>query len=233
MTNIEKALDAIKKGRFIIVYDALGREEECDFFLSAQSCAKEHIKIMRQAGGGLIFLMIPPKIKNKLALPYLSDLNKELEKKHKILKKLVPNDIPYDTKSSFSLTINHRKTFTGITDIDRALTISAFGKLAPIILEKSKIEAQNLIGENFRTPGHAPLCLASDEILKDRFGHTELGCALSLMAGLNGVMAGCEIMDDSGVAMPKTKVQEYALKNNIPFLEGKEIIEEWNKSKNF
>ena len=34
--EMEKALDAFREGRFVIVYDADGREEECDFFLAAE-----------------------------------------------------------------------------------------------------------------------------------------------------------------------------------------------------
>ena len=231
MNNISKAIETLQKGKFIIVYDADGREEECDFFVDAKQCMPEHIRIMRKYGGGLIFLMVSPNVKAKLALPYLHDMQSELSSKYKILEKLVPNDIPYDTKSSFSLAINHRQTFTGITDNDRALTISEFGKLATKMQKQTEDEAQIIFGQSFRSPGHVPLCLASDDILTKRFGHTELGCATSIMAGLGGTMAGCEIMADDGKAMSKDQVFQYARENNIPFLEGKEIIKEWNEKK--
>jgi len=184
---------------------------------------------MRKYGGGLIFIMVSPKIKHKLALPYLHDIQKELETNHPIFQKLIPNDIPYDNKSSFSIAINHRKTFTGITDNDRALTISEFGKMVKVIENKTNKEAIELLGQSFRSPGHVPLCLADDHILEKRFGHTELGCALSQLAGLTGIMAGCEIMGDNGKSMPKEEVKKYSLENNIPFLEGKEIINAWRE----
>ena len=196
-------------------------------------CEAKHIQIMRKYGGGLIFLMLSPKIKNKLSLPYLHDIYTKIDKKYPILENVIPNDIPYDIKSSFSISLNHRKTFTGITDNDRALTISELGKLAKVINNKTKEEAQKIIGENFRSPGHVPLCLADDQILKKRFGHTELGCALSLMAGLSGIMVGCEIMGDNGNSMPKHEVQAYANKNDIPFLEGEQIIKAWENKINF
>jgi len=226
--SIQKALQALKKGKFIIVYDADGREEECDFFISSEFCKPSHVRVMRKYGGGLIFLMISPDIKAKLSLPYLHDMQYELSDKYEIFKELIPNDIPYDTKSSFSFSINHRKTFTGITDNDRALTISEFGNMANIFENKTNKQAREIFGQNFRSPGHVPLCLADDHILTKRFGHTELGCALSILAGLNGVMAGCEIMADDGGSMPKKQVEQYARDNNIPFLKGREIIEAWN-----
>ena len=227
--NIQKALQDLQKGKFVIVYDADGREEECDFFLDAKMCTYLHIQTMRKYGGGLIFLMVSPGVKAKLKLPYLHDMQSELSNKYEIFKELIPNDIPYDTKSSFSISINHRKTFTGITDNDRALTVSEFGKMADAIEYKTSDQAIETFGQNFRSPGHVPFCLADDNILEKRFGHTELGCAMSILAGLNGVMVGCEIMADNGGSMPKKQVEQYARDNNIPFLEGREIVDVWKK----
>ena len=229
--NIQQSFQALQQGKFVIVYDADGREEECDFFVDAKLCTYSHIQTMRKYGGGLIFLMVHPRIKAKLSLPYLHDMQDELSSKYDIFKKIVPNDIPYDTKSSFSISINHRKTFTGITDNDRALTVSEFGKMVEQIGNSTAEQAIELFGQGFRSPGHIPLCLADDNILEKRFGHTELGCAISILAGLNGVMVGCEIMADNGGSMPKDKVKKYARDNDIPFLEGKEIIIEWNQQK--
>ncbi|MEM2715339.1 MAG: 3,4-dihydroxy-2-butanone-4-phosphate synthase, partial [Candidatus Thermoplasmatota archaeon] len=124
--EVEKAIDELKKGNFILVYDADGREEETDFFISAEFVRPESIYRMRKEGGGLIFIMLKYDIAKKIGLPYLSEIIYNCSDKWPVFKEIIPNDIPYDTKSSFSLTINHRKTFTGIRDIDRAMTISKF-----------------------------------------------------------------------------------------------------------
>jgi 3,4-dihydroxy 2-butanone 4-phosphate synthase len=216
-------------GEFVLVYDADGREEECDFFLAAEFCGPEHIRIMRQDGGGLIFLMVRPDVRDRFALPFLQDIYPEFNESYPILKALVPDDIPYDSRSSFSLTVNHRKTFTGITDKDRALTVSEFGDLALATDGMTEAESLPLLGEKFRSPGHIAICISSDRILETRFGHTELSCALSTMAGLSGVSVGCEIMGDDGKAKPKEEVIRYARENGIPFLEGKQIIEAWKE----
>ncbi|MBN1390201.1 MAG: 3,4-dihydroxy-2-butanone-4-phosphate synthase [Candidatus Thermoplasmatota archaeon] len=225
--DMERALDAYRKGSFVIVYDADGREEECDLFLPAESCEPDHIRQMRKDGGGLIFLMVRPDIRDKLGLPFLQEMFPQMSREHPVLKALISDDIPYDNRSSFSLAINHRNTFTGITDNDRALTVRSFGDLAIRVQEMSEAEALSDFGEHFRSPGHIPICIASDHILETRFGHTELSCALSTMAGLSGVSVGCEIMGDDGKAMPKDAVREYAILNEIPFLEGHRIIKAW------
>jgi 3,4-dihydroxy 2-butanone 4-phosphate synthase len=226
--TINTALDELKNGKFVLVYDADGREEETDFIIGAQFVTPEAIGIMRRDGGGLIFLIVDHATKEKLGLPYLADLFYKEGNRWPVLKELIPNDIPYDTKSSFSITINHRKTFTGITDKDRALTVSEFAKIAEEIKELTRIKAQRRFGQLFRSPGHIPLCNSSDKPLSNRFGHTELGVALVTMAGLTPIAAGCEMMDTIN-ALPKEEAIKYAKEHNLIFLEGKEIREAWSK----
>ncbi|UCE74573.1 MAG: 3,4-dihydroxy-2-butanone-4-phosphate synthase [Methanomassiliicoccales archaeon] len=224
--NISAALDALKNGRFVLVYDADGREGETDFIMASQFVSPESIRTMRRDGGGLIFLIVDNGTKQKLGLPYLADLFYKEGGRWPVLKELIPYDIPYDTKSSFSITINHRKTFTGITDKDRALTISEFAKLSKEISEFTPIKAQRLFGERFRSPGHVPLCNSSEKPLSNRFGHTELGVVLVTMANLTPIAAGCEMMDSIN-ALPKKEAIKYSEEHNLVFLEGKEIVEAW------
>jgi len=184
---------------------------------------------MRKDGGGLIFLMISHEIANTFKLPFLSDLYSNFSSEYPIFESLIANDIPYDSKSSFSLYINHRKTFTGITDNDRSLTIKRFSEIVKKNYENQKNNSpMKKLGEEFRSPGHVPICIASEKPLSSRFGHTELSIALLTMAGLTPVASGCEIMGDDGKASSKEKVKEYAKNHNLTFLEGKEIIEAWN-----
>ncbi|MGA1792706.1 MAG: 3,4-dihydroxy-2-butanone-4-phosphate synthase [Thermoplasmatota archaeon] len=227
--ELDNALRAYREGRFVIVYDADGREEECDLFLPAEFCKPVHIRQMRKDGGGLIFLMVRPDIRDKLGLPFLQEVFPQFRKDYPIFSALISDDIPYDNRSSFSVAINNRDTFTGITDKDRSLTVKSFGELAIDVLGMTDAEALTNFGEHFRSPGHVPICIGSDHILQNRFGHTELSCALSTMAGLSGVSVGCEMMGEDGAAMPKEEVMEYARKHGIPFLEGYQIIEAWRQ----
>jgi 3,4-dihydroxy 2-butanone 4-phosphate synthase len=225
--NLKAALDELRKGKFVLVYDADGREEETDFIIGAQFVTPESINRMRRDGGGLIFLIVNHETKQKLGLPFLADLFYKEGNRWPVLKELIPNDIPYDTKSSFSITINHRKTFTGITDKDRALTVAEFAKLSEEIKDLTQIKAQRLFGQRFRAPGHIPLCNSSDKPLSNRFGHTELGVALMFMAGITPIAAGCEMMDTT-YALPKEEAIKYGEEHNLVFLEGKEIREAWS-----
>ena len=222
---VKDAISEFHKGRFVLVYDADGREEETDFFVLARHATHEHIHRMRRDGGGLIFLMVHHDVCERFGLPFTVNLYDSARGAFPVLDALVPNDIPYDAKSSFSLTLNHRRTFTGITDIDRAMTIRRFGELASETAGKSNAVAE--LGKEFRSPGHVAVCRSSANPLKDRFGHTELGTALGVMAGDVGVVAGCEMMSDTGKSLPRKDAKAYAEKNGFRFLDGREIVEAW------
>ena len=219
----------MKKGKFVLIYDNDKREGETDFVIASQFASPKSIKTMRRDGGGLIFLMTSKKVADRLQLPFLAELYTDINDKYPVLKELVPNDIPYDTKSSFSLCINHRGTFTGITDNDRSLTMRKFSELINRTEDLDSESAIKELGKEFRSPGHVPICVASKNLLNERKGHTELVIALLQMAGLTLAGSGCEIMGNNGRALSKKDTQDYAKRNNLVFLEGKDILEAWKK----
>ena len=227
--KMDKAITDLQDGRFILIYDDDSRESETDLIMASEFVAPESIKTMRKDGGGLIFLMISNDIAKKLKLPFLADLFSEINNKYPVLKALTPNDIPYDTKSSFSVYINHRNTFTGITDIDRSLTMQRFAELTKKIARIDDGAATSMFGKEFRSPGHVPICVAAKNLLDERVGHTELVVSILKMAGLTPVGSGCEIMGDNGKALSKDKARKYADNNDFVFLEGKEIVKAWKK----
>nr|AAN62805.1 3,4-dihydroxy-2-butanone 4-phosphate synthase mutant D23S [synthetic construct] len=217
MNNVEKAIEALKKGEIILVYDSSEREGETDMVVASQFITPEHIRIMRKDAGGLICTALHPDICNKLGIPFMVDILEFASQKFKVLRELYPNDIPYDEKSSFSITINHRKTFTGITDNDRAFTIK---KLAELVKEGRF----NDFGKEFRSPGHVTLLRAAEGLVKNRQGHTEMTVALAELANLVPITTICEMMGDDGNAMSKNETKRYAEKHNLIYLSGEEII---------
>ncbi|HVQ01146.1 MAG TPA: 3,4-dihydroxy-2-butanone-4-phosphate synthase [Candidatus Thermoplasmatota archaeon] len=229
ISDVKQALTDLQHGKFILVFDNESREGETDFVMAARQVTPAAIRQMRKDGGGLIILITPYTVAQRLQLPFLADLFSEVGPQYPVLRELTPNDIPYDTKSSFSLSINHRKTFTGITDNDRSLTMRKFADLVKTIETMDSHTAVKLFGKEFRSPGHIPICIAAEKLLKERKGHTELVVALLQMAGLIPAGSGCEIMGDSGKALSKEDAQRYAEKNGLTFLEGKDIVRSWNE----
>jgi len=211
----------------VLVYDADGREEETDMVIASEFVDQDIVRTYRKDAGGLICVTIPPETRHCIGIPYMVDVLQNSKGLYPILDGLKPNDIPYDAKSSFSLTINHRKTFTGITDKDRALTISEFAKIVQLSRSCDNGHAADTFAKNFRSPGHVHLLNASEKLVLDRQGHTELATALMVLAGLIPTATICEMMGDDGRALSKNRAQKYAADNSLLYLEGREIIKSW------
>lgn len=224
------ALDCLRRGKFVLVYDFDDRERETDMVIASEFVTPESIRRMRQDAGGLICTTASHQVVEKLQLPFLADVLANNYSQYPVLRGLAPNDIPYDTKSAFSITINHRRTFTGITDRDRALTTSEFAKLAKDALNDGADGCRLRFGHEFRSPGHVHLLNASKDLLVARKGHTELTTALLAMSGLTPSATICEMMGEDGNALAKDKAKEYARRFGLCFLEGKDIIDAWQGS---
>ncbi len=206
----------------MLVHDAPNRENEVDMVVAAESVGPKHVATMRRDAGGLICVALHPKIADNFGLPYLTEVYKKASSYFDVLPSTRPDDLPYDERSAFSLAVNHRRTFTGITDIDRALTIRELGKLGAKALNGPMVEE---FGRNFRSPGHVPLLLAADGMLAERMGHTELVVALAGLAGITPVMAVCEMLDDeTGKALSFRAASSYASERGLTFLSGAEIV---------
>jgi len=220
--SLDKAILAMKEGKPLLVHDSDKRENEVDIVIRADVVQPRHIALMRRDGGGLICVAVHPKISKSLGLPYIQEVYEAASSKFKLLSRAKANDIPYDERSAFSIAVNHRKTFTGVTDIDRALTISELGKLGAKAMSGSVTDG---FGKAFRSPGHVPLLIAADGILKARKGHTELVVALAEMAGVTPVVAICEMMDENtNRALSKEDAIKYAEAHGFEFLDGSDIV---------
>lgn len=226
---VMKALQELKQGRIVLVYDADGREEETDMVVASELVTPGAIRILRKSAGGLICTTADTQIQKALGLPFLTELFLGMAEHYPVMKNLMPNDIPYDVKSAFGITINHRRTFTGITDNDRALTVKEFAELSKRALTSEDGWAKKEFGKNFRAPGHIHLLNTSERLLETRFGHTELATALVMMAGLVPSATVCEMMGEDGKALSKDGAKAYAKEQGLAFLEGAEVVEAWKE----
>lgn len=224
MTRIEVAFKVIREGKFILLYDFDSRERETDFAICADALTSAHIRTMRKDGGGLICTAIHPIAAKRLHLPFAYELLQELGVVEKV------GEVPYDPKnrSSFSLWVNHRSTFTGITDRDRAATINA---IADQVKQSLNGGGGNFAAQ-FRTPGHVAILRAADRLLDQRHGQTELSVALALGAGVVPAMVICEMLDDNtGLAMNRDDAMAYAERHGLVFVDGEMVMEWWDTAR--
>jgi len=225
--TLHAGISDLAAGKFVLLYDSEGRENEVDMVIGAEFVKSEHVAKMRTDGGGLICVAVHPIIAENLGLPYMADVYSICSDRFETFKAITPNDIPYDERSAFSITVNHRKTFTGVTDVDRALTIRELGKIGYGAMRKKCIDE---FGKNFRSPGHVYLLRGAEGLLDARMGHTELSIFLAELAGITPVVAICEMLDAStGRALSFEKAKTYSEKNGLTLLRGSDLFEEFRR----
>jgi 3,4-dihydroxy 2-butanone 4-phosphate synthase len=175
---------------------------------------------MRKEGGGLICLAISHDFAFKLGLTYMQNILQAVSSINPVFAKLTSGKSPYGDDPSFSIAINHRETYTGITDFDRALTISKMSE----IFKRIDTGGINEFANNFRAPGHVPILIASKKLLQDRTGLTELCIDLAQLANLTAAVVICEMLDnETHRALSITKAKTYSTKYQIPLLEADEL----------
>jgi 3,4-dihydroxy 2-butanone 4-phosphate synthase len=222
--SVKRGIEYVKEGKLVLIYDAEDREGETDFVIPASYVTPKKVAYYRNEAGGLICVAIHPIAAEKLGLPLMSDILRNVNDNFSFLKRVVEGkgDLSYDKRSSFSLWVNHRDTFTGITDRDRALTINKIGEAVENVLNGN---SYNFYTE-FRTPGHVSVLRAADGLLDERRGQTELSVALALLAGISPAMVICEMLDnESGGALSKANAKAFASESDAVFIEGEEIVE--------
>jgi 3,4-dihydroxy 2-butanone 4-phosphate synthase len=217
---MQEALEALRDGKFVLLYDFDDRERETDLIIRADAVTPEKVVTLRRDGGGLICTAVHPEAAIRMGLPFASDLLRGVAAVEQ------EGDIPYDRRnhSSFSLWVNHRSTFTGITDRDRAVTINAIAGQ----VRRSLNGGGQDFGAEFRTPGHVALLRAAEGLLSQRRGQTELSIAMAEMAGITPAIVVCEMLDnESGLALSKEDARAYGKKHGIVFVEGSDVVTAW------
>ena len=228
--SVQAALDAFSQGRPVCLFDSEKREGETDLLFLAEKAQPATMRQLRKDCGGLLFLAIGHEVGEIFGLPFLQDLHTEEQATthHPVLSHLITHDLKYDSRSAFTLSLNHRKTYTGITDHDRALTTRRFAELTKEVFEagRTQEEAMALLGEEFRTPGHIPVCRESSGGLAMRQGHTELAVGLAHLASATPVVIGAEMLEPEGdYALPVVEAERWASERGIPFLHGADVIQ--------
>lgn len=129
--KLDEAISSLRRGEFVLLYDSGKRENEVDMVVAAQFVTPEHISRMRQNAGGLICLAIEDSFAKSLNLQYMHNILSQSGDIDSDSKKMIMGTAPYGDHPTFSISINHRKTYTGITDKDRASYHKRNGATAP------------------------------------------------------------------------------------------------------
>src|SRR3989475_5421251 len=222
--DLARAVAALQRGEFILVYDGDGREEETDLTIASEFVTSESVRTLRKEAGGLICTTLSGEVRARIGLPFMAEVLRQSGAAYPVLDAISKEDMKYDRHSAFSISVNHRDTFTGVTDLDRAKTISRFAAIAKEATKRENGWAAHVFAEEFRSPGHVPLLNAVDPLLVDRRGHTELTTALMVMAGLAPTATLCEMIAGGGRGLSKQEAKANARARKLGFLGGADIV---------
>ena len=213
---VSRALAAFSAGEPVLIHDFDDREGETDIVYPASAVGPADVARLRNDAGGLVCVALSHDVAEAVGLPFLDGVIDHPT--------AADHDLAYDDRSSFSLPVNHRDTFTGITDEDRALTISELSGAAEAALAGGYDAAD--FAADFRSPGHVNLLRGAPNLLADRKGHTELGLVLADAADLPAAVVVCEMLDDeSGAALSPAAARDSARRSDLVYVEGESIVE--------
>jgi 3,4-dihydroxy 2-butanone 4-phosphate synthase/GTP cyclohydrolase II len=191
--TIEAAIEDIRQGKMIVVIDDEDRENEGDLLMAAEKVTPESINFMATYGRGLICAPITEARARELNLD------------------LMVRDNTEHMKTSFTVTVDHVSSTTGISAFERAKTIK----------ELSNSEAKP---GDFVRPGHIfPLVAQEGGVLK-RAGHTEAAVDFSRMAGLYPAGAICEIMNGDGTMARVPQLMDFVKEHGLKIITIADLI---------
>ncbi len=185
IATTEEIVAELKAGRMVILVDEEDRENEGDLVMAAEHITPEAINFMAKFGRGLICLTLTEERCKKLGLTQMARNNGTV----------------YGTAFTVSIEAATGVT-TGISAADRARTIQV-------------AVAKNTTVDDIVQPGHVfPITARPGGVLV-RAGHTEAGCDLAGMAGLEPSSVICEIMNDDGTMARLPELIEFAKEHGL------------------
>lgn len=180
MDSIDDAIRAIADGRAVIVVDDEGRENEGDLIFAAEKATSDLTAFMIRHTSGYICVGMTGEDLDRLHLPPMTVVNEDRK------------------GTAYAVTVDARTvTSTGISAVDRAITIRALGDPGTATSDLTR-------------PGHvAPLRAVPGGVLR-RPGHTEAAVDLASLAGLHPAGALAEMVNDDGTMMDAAQCRAFA-----------------------
>ena len=194
METIEKAIEDIREGKFVIVVDDEDRENEGDFIIAAEKITPEKVNFMLQHGRGVLCVPLPETRCAELGLMHQVASNTSM------------------LGTPFTVTVDKLEgCSTGVSAEDRAATIRALADPASR-------------PDTFGRPGHINPLYAQEKGVLKRAGHTEAAVDLARLAGLQPVAALIEIMNEDGTMARMPDLEIVAEKYGLSLVSIKDLI---------
>jgi 3,4-dihydroxy 2-butanone 4-phosphate synthase / GTP cyclohydrolase II len=177
---IEEILADMRAGRMVVIMDDEDRENEGDLIMAAECARPEDVNFMAKYGRGLICLTLTRDRCRQLRLP------------------LMVSDTNQNQSTNFTVSIEAAEgVTTGISAHDRAQTVRAAVK-------------RDARPEDLRQPGHIFPLMAQPGGVLTRAGHTEAGCDLARLAGMEPASVIVEILNEDGTMARRPDLEKFA-----------------------
>lgn len=182
---IEEIVAELRNGRMVILVDEEDRENEGDLLIAAEHITPDAINFMVTHARGLVCLTLTAARARQLGLTPMARDNRS----------------PFHT--AFTVSIEAAKgVTTGISAHDRARTVQA-------------AVARHARPEDVVQPGHVFPIIAREGGVLVRAGHTEAGCDLAQMAGLEPASVICEVLREDGTMARLPDLLEFAARHGL------------------
>ncbi|HEX5938953.1 MAG TPA: 3,4-dihydroxy-2-butanone-4-phosphate synthase, partial [Dehalococcoidia bacterium] len=194
MATVEEAIEEYRAGRFVIIVDDEGRENEGDLTIPAQFADADAINFMARYGRGLVCVPMTGERLDELKLPLVSENNSSHFG--------TPFTIPVEARDGVT---------TGISAHDRARTVQ-------VLIDPSST-AIDLV-----RPGHTFPLRAREGGVLVRAGQTEATVDLCRLAGLYPAGVLCEIMKSDGTMARLPDLKRFATRHGLKILTVESLI---------
>ena len=170
----------LRAGRMVVLMDDEDRENEGDLVMAAVHVRPEDINFMARYARGLICLTLTRERCEQLRLP------------------LMVTETYARQTTNFTVSIEAREgVTTGISAADRSRTVQA-------------AVAANAQPSDLVMPGHIFPLMAQPGGVLTRAGHTEAGCDLAQLAGVEPAAVIVEILNDDGTMARRPQLEQFA-----------------------
>lgn len=194
-TRVERALDALRSGKGVLLVDDENRENEGDLIFAAQSITPQQMAMLIRYCSGIVCLCLTDDKVRRLQLPMM----------------VASNTSRHGT--GFTVSIEAAKgVTTGVSAADRVTTI------------KTAIDP-SCQPEDLAKPGHVFPLRAQPGGVMTRRGHTEGTVDLMVLAGLEPAGVLCELTNEDGTMSRLPEIVDFANQYEFPVLSIEDLVQ--------
>ncbi|EMH9439398.1 3,4-dihydroxy-2-butanone-4-phosphate synthase [Proteus mirabilis] len=194
LERVERALEALRAGKGVMVLDDENRENEGDMVFVAETMTTEQMAMSIRHGSGIVCVCITEERRQQLDLPMMVENNTS------------------HFHTAFTVTIEAAQgVTTGVSAADRLTTVRA-------------AVADNAKPSDLNRPGHVFPLRAQPGGVLTRGGHTEASIDLATLAGFKPVAVLCELTNDDGTMARAPEVVTFAKQHDMPVLTIEDLV---------